>query len=219
MSLAFFDLDRTLLAVNSAALWVRREMRLGHVRKRDALRAGLWLARYELGFAAGEEMVEEAVRRLRGSEAAALQERTARFYDEEVRQAYRPGGIRALKAHRTRGDRLIMLTSSTHYLSELVAGELGLDEVLCNRLEVDDRGRHTGRVVGRICFGEGKVTWALEACARHQVPLPSCTFYTDSFSDLPVLERVGTPVAVNPDLRLRRHARRLGWALVDWGSP
>ncbi|MEW5740915.1 MAG: HAD-IB family hydrolase [Myxococcota bacterium] len=219
MAVAFFDLDRTLLAVNSGTLWVRREVALGFLRKRDALRAAVWLARYQLGFASAEHMVEEAVSHLEGSPAEALRERTRRFFEAEVRPTYRPGGRQALVMHRERGDRLVMLTSSTNYLAELVAAELGLDEILCNTLEVGADGLHTGRVVGRVCFGAGKLPYALDAAARHGVALEACSFYTDSFSDLPVLERVGRPVAVNPDLRLRRLALRRGWTVTDWGEP
>lgn len=219
MALAFFDLDRTLLAVNSGVLWVRREVALGVLRKRDALRAAVWLARYQLGFASGEQMVTEAVAQLTGSPAAPLRERTRRFFEAEVRPTYRPGGQQALATHRARGDRLVMLTSSTNYLAELVAAELGLDEILCNTLEVGADGLHTGRVVGKVCFGAGKLAYALDAAKRHGTTLEACTFYTDSYSDLPVLERVGRPVAVNPDPRLRRLAARRGWAVTDWGEP
>ncbi len=104
------------------------------------------------------------------------------------------------------------------YLSELVAEELGLDDVLCNRFEVDDSGAHTGRPVGTLCFGAGKLGYA-EAYARDRgVSLADCWFYTDSFSDLPVLERVGHPVVVNPDPRLRREAERRGWPVEWWGE-
>ena len=219
MAVAFFDLDRTLLAVNSGTLWVRREVALGFLRKRDALRAALWLTRYQLGFASAEKMVEDAVAQLKGTPAGPLRDRTRRFFEAEVRPTYRPGGRQALEEHRARGDALVMLTSSTNYLSELVAAELGLGEILCNRLEVDQSGRHTGRVVGRVCFGAGKLSYADETARRHGVPLEACSFYTDSFSDLPVLERVGRPVAVNPDPRLRRLALRRGWPVVDWGEP
>ncbi|GMU60711.1 MAG: phosphoserine phosphatase [Myxococcaceae bacterium] len=219
MTVAFFDLDRTLLAVNSGTLWVRREVALGFLRKRDALRAALWLARYQLGFASAEKLVEDAVAQLAGSPAEPLRERTRRFFEAEVRPTYRPGGRQALEHHRQRGDRVVMLTSSTNYLAELVADELGLDEILCNTLEVGPDGRHTGRVVGRVCFGAGKLPYAQDAAQKHGVALEACTFYTDSFSDLPVLERVGRPVAVNPDPRLRRQAGRRGWTVTDWGEP
>lgn len=217
MRVAFFDLDKTILSVNSGTLWVRRETALGHLGKRDALRAMTWLARYTLGFASAEAMVEQAVAHLTGTEAAPLRERTERFFHDEVRRTYRPGALEAIRAHRANGERLVMLTSSSNYLSELVATELGFDEVRCNRLEVDAAGRHTGRVTGGICFGPGKLPHAQAAATEAGASMSTATFYTDSYSDLAVLEAVAHPVAVNPDPRLRRFALRRGWRVVDWG--
>lgn len=217
MRIAFFDLDKTILSVNSGALWVRREVALGYLSKRKAIRAMAWLARYHFGFASAEAMVAEAVSHLIGTSSRELKERTERFYEEEVRHTYRPGAREAIEQHRREGRKLVMLTSSSNYLAELVALELRFDGVLCNRLEVDEAGSHTGRVVGGVCFGPGKLPHARAEAERLGVPLRDSTFYTDSYSDLPVLEVVAEPVAVNPDPRLRRHAHKRGWLIVDWG--
>ncbi len=217
--IAFFDLDKTILSVNSGTLWVRREVALGHLAKRQAFKAMTWLARYHLGFASAEAMVSEAVAQITGTQAAALRERTQRFFTEEVRQTYRPGALQAIEQHRREGRRLVMLTSSTHYLSELVAEELRFDSVLCNRLEVDAQGLHTGLVVGGVCFGPGKLPHAQREAQQAGAALSEAVFYTDSYSDLSVLEAVGEPVAVNPDPRLRRLAHKRNWRIVDWGVP
>lgn len=219
MAVAFFDLDKTLIAANSGSLWVRRELALGNITRLQALRASLWIARYHLGLVSMQDAVARAIALLAGSAARPIQERTAAFYEEEVRALYRPGALVAVEEHRRAGDRLVLLTSSSGYLSELVARDLRLDAVLCNRFEVDGEGKHTGRPLGVICFGQGKRTHA-EAYAREAgVALAACAFYTDSYSDLPVMEVVGRPVAVHPDHRLEREARRRGWPVVSWGVP
>ncbi|MBN1210645.1 MAG: HAD family phosphatase [Myxococcaceae bacterium] len=219
MSVAFFDLDKTLLAVNSGTLWIRRELALGHITRLQALRASLWIARYHLGFVSMQDAVLAAISHLAGTPAQAFQERTTAFYEEQVRPLFRPGALRALEEHRSAGERLVLLTSSSGYLSELVARDLRLDAILCNRFEVDERGLHTGRPLGAVCFGAGKRTHAEGYAREVGVPLSACAFYTDSYSDLPVLEAVGRPVAVHPDHRLRREAARRGWPVVDWGAP
>lgn len=219
VALAFFDLDRTLLSVNSATLWVRREVALGFVRKRDAVRAALWLARYRLGLVQAEDVLGDAVAQLAGTSAAALRERTRRFFEAEVRHTYRPGGLEALHVHRARGDVPVLLTSSSLFMAEAVGADLGIDVLLATRFEVDGAGALTGRIEGRACFGPGKLAWAREAAEARGVPLSECTFYTDSSSDLPVLEQVGRPVVVAPDVRLARVARRRGWSVTDWGVP
>jgi HAD superfamily hydrolase (TIGR01490 family) len=219
VAIAFFDLDLTLLSVNSATLWIRYELALGHINSWQALRAASWMARYRLGFATLGDAIREAIATLNGVPERDLRERTARFYQSRVRGLFRPGALDALKDHRRAGDRCVLLTSSSSYLSELVAQELGLDGVICNRFELDARGLHTGRPLGELCYGPGKLVGALDYAQKAGMALPACAFYTDSFSDVPVLEAVGTPVAVNPDQRLRRLARRHGWRIVDWGRP
>lgn len=219
MRLAFFDLDRTLLSVNSGELWVRRELALGNIKKRQAMRAMWWLVRYELGFASGEDMVAEAVTHITGVSAKALLQRTATFYETEVRRTFRPGALEMLEQHRRAGDRLVMLTSSSHLLAEMAAAELRFDAVLSNRLQIGADGNHTGLIEGRVCFGEGKLVHATAEADRVGASVRDAAFYTDSFSDLPVMEVVQTPVAVNPDQRLRRHAQKRGWKIVDWGEP
>lgn len=219
MSVAFFDLDKTLLAVNSATLWVRREVALGHISRMQAIRASLWIARYHLGFVSMQDAVVAAVAQLAGTSAQAIQDRTTAFYEAQVRPLYRPGALRAVEEHRGAGDRLVLLTSSSGYLSELVLRDLRLDAILCNRFEVDAQGLHTGRSLGDVCFGSGKLTHAERYAREVGVALSQCSFYTDSYSDLPVMEVVGKPVAVHPDYRLRREAVRRGWPVLDWGVP
>jgi HAD superfamily hydrolase (TIGR01490 family) len=220
VAIAFFDFDRTLITANSGVLWLRSELRLGNISYWKALMATAWVARYQLGFArTGHLGLKRAIASLAGSAEADLRERTLAFYEEHVRSLYRPGARRAIEEHRAQSDELVLLTSSPAYLAELVADDLRLDAVLCNRFEVDERGCHTGRSLGELCYGEGKLIHAVAYARKRGLGLKACTFYTDSFSDLRVMEAVGRPVAVNPDQRLRRAALARGWPVVDWGKP
>jgi HAD superfamily hydrolase (TIGR01490 family) len=219
VGIAFFDLDRTLIAANSGTLWVRREYALGHISRWQALRALLWIAGYQLGLATMEDALTRAIAMLEGTPEADLRDRTSVFYAEQVRPLYRPGARRAVEEHRSLGEPIVLCTASSLYLSEWVARELGFEAILCNRFEVDARGLHTGRPLGGVCFGAGKLSLARAFAQARGVSLSDCVFYTDSYSDLPMLEAVGRPVAVNPDRRLLRRAERSGWPVVDWGRP
>lgn len=219
MAIAFFDLDRTIFAANSGSLWIKSELGLGHISRFQALRASFWVLRYQLGFASIEDALLRAISFLAGTGEREIRDRTTEFYRMQLRQLFRPGARQALEGHRQQGDQLVLLTSSSNYLSELVSEELKLDDYLCNRFEVDARGLHTGKLLGDLCYGAGKLSFAKAFAASRGVALADCTFYTDSFSDLPVLKAVGRPVAVNPDRRLRAEARRRGWKVVDWGVP
>lgn len=217
MAVAFFDLDRTLISVNSASDWVRRELRLGNIGPLAAARAAGWIGLYGLGVANMDNVVRAAVATLAGVPEEEIRRRSLEFWEEEVRFRVRPGARAAVLRHRAAGDHLVLLTSSSPYLSEPAAAELGLDDWLCNRFVVE-QGRFTGQTHEPLCFGPGKIVHAEAWAARVGVALTDCAFYTDSMSDLPLLERVGRPVVVSPDPRLAREARRRGWPVEFWGG-
>ena len=110
----------------------------------------------------------------------------------------------------------MLLTTSSGDLADLVAAELRLDAVLCNRLEAEG-DLHTGKPQGELCYGPGKVRYAEALAGQLGGSLQAAAFYSDSYSDLPMLEAVGRPVAVHPDPRLRREALRRGWPIEFWG--
>ena len=218
--IAFFDLDKTLISRNSATLWIRFERRAGRVTRTQTLQALAWVLRYSVGAVSDmSDPIRRSVASLAGQREDELRERARVFYEELVRPLYRPGALAALREHREAGDRLVLLTSSSNYVSEQVSRDLGLDHFVCNRFEVDPAGRYTGRAIEPLCFGSGKVELAERYAGEIGLRLADAAFYTDSHSDLPMLEAVGRPVTVHPDPRLRRLARRRGWPTVDWGVP
>lgn len=219
MRIAFFDLDKTLISRNSATLWIRFELAAGRATRWQALQGMGWVLRYSLGAADMTDAIRRGVALLAGQREDEMRERVRQFYTELVKPLYRPGAIAAIRAHRDAGDRLVLLTSSSNYVSEQVTRDLGLDDYVCNRFEVDANGCYTGRALEPLCFGAGKVLLAERYVQRYDAQLGEAVFYTDSHSDLPMLEAVGQPVAVNPDPRLRRHARGRNWKTVNWGVP
>jgi HAD superfamily hydrolase (TIGR01490 family) len=217
--IAFFDLDKTLISRNSATLWLRYEFEAGRIPLGRALQAAGWVLRYSLGVADMHEPIRRAVAQIRGEPEAEIRARTERFYAERVRAIYRPGALDAVRGHQDAGDRVLLLTSASNYLSEPVVAELRLDGYVCNRLVVDADGRFTGTAVEPLCFGAGKVTLAERYLRSVGATLADTIFYSDSHSDLPMLEAAGRAVVVHPDPRLRRVARQRGWETVDWGRP
>ncbi|GIW42383.1 MAG: haloacid dehalogenase [Candidatus Binatia bacterium] len=215
---AFFDLDKTLITRNSASLWIRFELSSGRITRSQAVRAFGYVLRYSLGMTDLEDPIRRTVATLRGQSEERMRERARVFYEKWLRSLYRPGAFEAISWHRRRGDRLVLLTSSSNYVAELVSRDLGLDDFLSNRFEVDGEGRYTGRAFEPLCYGPGKLFLAREYAGRHGFSLADAWFYTDSHSDLPLLEEVGHPVAVHPDPRLRRTAHRRGWPAVAWGK-
>jgi HAD superfamily hydrolase (TIGR01490 family) len=213
---AFFDLDGTLLSANSASLWLQRERRHGRVTLRQTLQAVGFIGAYHFGVVDIEDAMREALRTIRGETEENVRTWTREWFEQEVVPRHEARGARAvLEAHRARGHRLVLLTSSSPYESALAGRYFGLDGCLSSRYEVVD-GRFTGEPVLPLCYGAGKVTRAEEFAVREGIDLSRSYFYTDSNTDLPMLERVGRPRVVSPDVRLRWTAWRRGWPVFDW---
>ena len=215
---AFFDLDGTLTLENTGRLWFRRERAEGRLALGQAMEAAFWMGLYGVGLLRADRALGRAVATIQGVDEAALGARIARFYEEEVVGIYAPGGLDVVRAHQERGEPVVLLTAASTYLAGCVQQDLGLTDALALGFEVGADGRFTGNLVQPVCYGAGKVAHAERWAAERGVDLADCTFYTDSITDLPMLERVGTPVAVHPDQRLARLARKRDWAIEDWGG-
>ena len=219
MPIAFFDLDKTLLEINSARLWMRWQRKQQRMTVWQTLQASYWLALYHLGVTGVEAAIRKAVRyNFTGANQKETMLQVRQFYTQELHNKYRPKALQVLQQQRALGHRLVLLTSALHELAELVTQQLHLDSCLCTHLQVDKEGNYTGQVMEPMCFGQGKLQLAQQFAQQNDVQLQDCLFYTDSVWDLPLLQQVGSPVVVNPDPNLRRKAKRQGWPIEDWGK-
>ena len=215
-TVAFFDLDRTLIDVNSGLLWARHERRNRHISAYQMSRALAWTALYHLAAIDMETAMNRALAHYRGTDAGALDRRTRAWFEREVAGRLRPGALAAVEEHRRRGDALVILTNSSSFEARAAAERWRFDDFLANHFPTDPSGRLLGGFERPLCYGAGKVARA-EAWARGRgADLADSYFYSDSYSDLPMLERVGKPRVVSPDPRLRVAARRRGWPILTW---
>jgi HAD superfamily hydrolase (TIGR01490 family) len=212
---AFFDVDRTLLAVNSGSRWLRHVWRTGRVGPLRALQAIGWLLRYRLALIDLEIMTTMAVRDYRGDSVAALDREVRAWFHREIVAHVCVEGRARVAEHRANGHVIALLTSGPRFSALPLAELLGVEHVLCTELEAE-QGRLTGRHLPPACAGPGKVVHAERFAAARGIDLSRSYFYTDSYSDLPMLERVGHPRVINPDPRLRRCARVRGWEVETW---
>src|SRR5207249_11664899 len=134
------------------------------------------------------------------------------WYAGTIRSYLYPAMAATVEAHRRAGHVPVILTSATRYLAEPLAADLGIEHLLVTQLLVAD-GRFTGEAVRPVCYGDGKSFWAERLAGTLGLDLARSYFYTDSITDLPVLERIGEPRIVNPDPRLGRVAARRGWPI------
>jgi HAD superfamily hydrolase (TIGR01490 family) len=183
---------------------------------RDVLRVSWWMVQYTLGVIDAPRVARQALEYFRGTEERALVESCETWFKDYVMPHVQNAGRAAVERHRERGDLLAIVTGATKYVAEPLALELGIEEVVCTELEVDRAGRFTGRAIEPLCYGVGKLERARRLAERHDLDLGASTFYSDSITDLPLLEAVRFPKVINPDARLRRVARQRGWSIEEW---
>jgi HAD superfamily hydrolase (TIGR01490 family) len=215
---AFFDLDHTLLAHNSGVLYARDAYRRGYLSTLDLARSMVWAGLHWLGRLDVEETYRRAGALFSGMAGDEVRAEVQSWFHAQVAQRLRPGGRVALAQHHARGQRTVLITNSSGYIAEAAAQAWGLSGWLANDIQVDAQGRITGHVSKPLCYGPGKIVRAERWAEQHGADLQSAFFYSDSISDLPLLERVGSPQVVHPDPRLRLVATRRGWTIHDWST-
>jgi HAD superfamily hydrolase (TIGR01490 family) len=216
MRAALFDMDRTLVTKETASLYVRDQMRRGEARLRDLLRVTFWAAQYTVGVLDAPVAAARAARSFAGKSEPAFAERCEDWFPRWVLPHVSARGQETVERHRARGDLLAIVTGAARQAAMPLARRLGIPHVVASELEVDGAACFTGRYVPPLCIGEGKVERTEELARSAGFELAEATFYTDSHTDLPLLERVAEPVVVNPDLRLSRIASRRGWRVERW---
>jgi HAD superfamily hydrolase (TIGR01490 family) len=215
MKAAFFDMDNTLLGVDSGMSWTRFLYKRGELPTSMVAKAVYWSALYKLAVLDMETVFTKLCLDLRGDAEHEMIAKCDVWYRADVEPAIAPAARIAVEHHRQAGHLVVLATGSTCYAARPVAKGVGIEHVLSSELEVDASGAFTGKA-SALCFGHHKVTLAEAWAKKHGVDLSTSYFYSDSYNDLPMLSRVGTAIAVNPDTRLLRHARRQGWAVQQW---
>lgn len=215
MKAALFDVDKTLVTANTARLYV-----LWRMSRNEAGLSEFWLmvrvlARYAFGMLNPEDAAREGFRTIVGYSEQRMREECLGWYKSVVRPKISAHGRREVERLQQSGITCAILTSATPYVAEPLAAELGIEHVICTRLEVED-GVFTGNWERPLCYGGGKVERAAAWAKRHGVDLREASFYTDSITDLPMLEAVGEPRVINPDLRLRAIAQRRRYPVELW---
>lgn len=213
---ALFDMDRTLLRVETVTLYVKHQRKLGEATWRDAVKAAYWVGKYTLGMLDAPRVAEKVLVALEGFPENALAARCDDWFRQDIEEHIADAGREAVARHQRAGDLCAIVTAASPYAARPLARRLGIDHVVSSVFEVGPDGRFTGRPEHPICIGDGKRARAEQLAAELGIALCDATFYSDSIQDLALFEVVGEPVAVNPDPRLRRLAARRGWRVERW---
>src|SRR6266508_4541723 len=219
MEAAFFDLDKTLLPGSSLFPLVREMYRQRLITLTDIAKAGFDQALYRLSGAEATGPMDRA----RESSLASVKDRRVEDAVEfgrdvatrEIIPRFYPQAVELLSRHKRAGREVYITSSSPQDFLQVLADQLGIDGVVGTRAETVD-GRYTGRLEGEMCHGPEKARRVAELAAERGLDLTRSYAYSDSINDLPLLELVGNPVAMNPDYRLRQMAQRRGWQVLDF---
>lgn len=218
---AFFDLDKTVVAKSSTLAFSRGFYREGLLSPAAALKAAYAQLAYQLLGANEERMERSRVALLsltRGWDAGRVQRLVRETLQEVIDPLVYEEALDLFEEHRRAGRRLYLVSSSGVEVVRPLAEYLGVPHVIATRAGIDAEGRYDG-TLDFYCYGPAKADAIREEAAQHGLDLDASYAYSDSITDLPMLEAVGHPVAVNPDRELRAVARARGWELRDFSNP
>ena len=214
---AFFDLDRTLLRRSSALALAGSFRERGLISRWQMLRAAGWQLLF-VARGANHEAVrrgaEDGLRVLAGYTPDELRELVSEAMEPVLRPLVYAEPLRLVEEHHERGERVYIVSATLQEIVDAIAEDLGFDGALGTICEVRD-GRYTGRAL-RALHAEAKAEVLREVAQDEGLDLAECTAYSDSHTDLPFLEAVGHPVAVNPDRALRKIADERSWPLLEF---
>lgn len=218
MNLALFDLDHTLIPLDSDYEWGQFLVRIGAV---DAVEFAAcnaaFYAQYEAGTLDPIEYLEFALGTLARFPSSQLDEWRLQFMDEVIRPAILPVALDLLKKHQDAGDLLAIITATNRFVTTPIAQALGVSNLIAAEPEVSAEGKITGKLRGIPTSGPGKVTHTHQWLAAQGKSLPGFDrsyFYSDSQNDIPLLSVVTHPVATNPNALLKAHAQAQGWPIL-----
>jgi HAD superfamily hydrolase (TIGR01490 family) len=220
--LTLFDLDHTLLPIDSDYAWGEFTLRLGwvdpvHFKKKN----DQFYADYQRGALDIHEYVEFATQAIRQKGLAQAQQAHAQFMSEVIEPAIKAQARQLIKTHQERGDHVMIVTATNEFVTGPIAKALGVEDLIAVELERDETGWINGRIKGIPSMREGKVArlkqWFAERGDKWENT--DITFYSDSTNDLPLLSAVNHPIATNPDEKLRAWALEKGWPILDLFPP
>jgi HAD superfamily hydrolase (TIGR01490 family) len=215
---AFFDMDKTLIAENSGSLYMRHRYQRGEIGGLDLLKGlGAYL-QYKLGVLDIRNWTKNMMVQFRGQSEADLEREARAWFEEAVACTIYPRAAELVREHEAAGHVVAIVSGATKFVVRPLAERLRVRHFLYTRLEVEN-GLFTGRVIDPICFEEGKIYWIQNFIEREGIDLAKSYFYTDSITDLPLLDLVGHPVIVNPDPLLYRKALQRHWPVRFFTRP
>jgi len=218
MDAAFFDLDKTVIARSSTLAFTGRLYKAGMLRRQTLVRAAMGQLMYML-FGADEDQLAKArdamLELTRGWDRAEIERIVEEALEEVVAPLVYAEALFLIDEHMREGRRVFIVSASPYEVVHPLSRYIGVDDVIATRAKVDDDGRYTGEVE-LYAYGPEKARAVREVAAEQGISLADSYAYSDSATDLPLLELVGNPHVVNPEKELRAVAEERGWPILEF---
>lgn len=219
-AVAFFDLDKTIIAKSSTLAFTRPMFKAGLLSGSTLAKAGIAQAYYQ-AFGADHDQLERVKDELsamtKGWDKREIEALVTETVDEVVTPLVYAEALAVMEEHRGQGRKVVVISASPEEIVRPLCRHLGVDDVIATRAAVDDEGRYTGELE-LYAYGPGKAEAMREMAEEQDVDLAQSYAYSDSLTDLPMLEAVGHPVVVNPDSELAAIAKERGWEIREFES-
>lgn len=213
--IAFFDLDDTILNSSTGHILGPAAIREGFIKRRKLIPGSIYAIGHKMGLIEGDLILSRMITWMKDHPVQPVLDFVQKMFNEVLKHAIRKDAIREIEFHRQNNAQLVLLSASMNFVCQPIIEFLGLDDLICTNPDVVNN-RFAGTSKEGFCFGEEKLVRTLSFVGNNQSSLKDAYFYTDSHTDLPMLEAVGHPVAVTPDRKLMATARARGWKICEW---
>lgn len=214
---ALFDFDGTIISGYSATAMLREKFQRREMSVEEIAETAQVVAQHSLGQLGFSGLMSAAAKFMKGVEEESFVEFGEELYKKHIARKIYPETRAIIEAHQAKGHRVAIISSATIYQIEPTARDLGISDIKCSAYEIED-GVFTGDIIRPLCFGEGKVLAAEELAAEYGLDLDQSFFYSDSDDDIELLERVGKPRPLNPNMKLKGIADERNWPVQRFAS-
>lgn len=209
---AFFDIDNTLLEVNSAKLYIKYFYDHGLVSFPELARVSFYILLHRLNILQEEKALPKLLGIVSGMNRRKAESVVNEAFEELVKEKINQTVLDKLKEHRDNGHHIVLVTASPVLTSTPIHAYVDADHLLASLFQIKDE-TYTGECL-HLMYGEGKVEPMKQYAKKHKINLNKSYVYADSFTDRVIMELVGNPIAVNPDKQLKSHAKEHGWEII-----
>ena len=212
---AFFDLDLTLISGISGKILMQQAYKNKILSSGHILQGVIFSFLHKFNLMNPDRIMDKMVSNLKGIPEDTIKELINKIFDKHFKDILREKAIIEINKHISNQGKTVILSASLPYICDPLKEILKMDDVICSSLEVKN-GLLTGKPNGNFCYGEEKYLRAIQYCEENDFSFTDAYFYSDSISDLPLLQVVGNPMCVCPDDSLRQIAKKSRWTICEW---